>query len=206
VTRWNSDLEEVRHTNIMMGDMQKALSIMLAPEDGIDRKLLSDKNNVAVDKMSLMFLTTETMILRQYECAAEPVLLLSKFFQESIPNAHLVLVHLRARIAEMREMRFMMYSDISHTHGEAITSRVKNEVVLSDEVTDRDDVGGRVEAMSRCIQNFRLIFADDLEVRCKLTSFVDENRVQNVARLPSDIAIAALLHPLLGGKPFVVLD
>lgn len=36
VTRWNSDYEEVKATNIFMGDLMKSLSIMLDEKDGID--------------------------------------------------------------------------------------------------------------------------------------------------------------------------
>ena len=114
VTRWNSEHEEVKHTNIFMGDYQLSLSRMFA-DDGIDRGLLHEGVGVHVDKMRFMFSQTDQMILRQFECAAEPAVLLSKFFQLNIPTAHLVLFHLRVRIAQMRQPSFMMYGDLSHS-------------------------------------------------------------------------------------------
>ena len=207
-TRWSSDHEEVRHTNIMMGDLFRALSIMLA-YDGCDFKLLEDKQGRPVmdkqgrpvEKTSLMFTQTDHMILRQFECGAEPALLLSKFFQMSGPTSHLVLINLRVRIAQMREKRFNMYGDISHsTLLSVITNRKKTEMVLSDDVTERDD--GRSEPMMECVARFWHLFADDLELRCGLTmrSKTNPDRLEPARSLPSDIAIAALLHPLLGGK------
>jgi hypothetical protein len=56
--------------------------------------LLKDANGNPVDKQDLMFLPTDQMILRQYECGSEPVLLLSKFLQLDVSTAHLVLIHL----------------------------------------------------------------------------------------------------------------
>ena len=207
-TRWNSDHEEVKHTNIMMGDLYKALSIMLS-EEGCDFKLLEDKQGRLVcnkqgnpvKKTSLMFTQTDHMILQQYECAAEPALLLSKKFQLSIPTAHLVLINLRVRIAQMREPQFSMYGDISHsTILPVITDRKKTETVVSDDVTERDD--GPVVPMMDCIETFRAVFADDLELRCGLTvrNKTNPDQLEPARSLPSDIAIAALLHPLLGGK------
>jgi hypothetical protein len=181
-----------------MGDLQKSLVIMLG-DNGCDLNLLHDRDGDPVDKMTLMFSATDQMILRQYECGAEPVVLLSKFFQLDVPTAHLVLVHIRARIAQMRQPKFMMYADISHSQMEVLTNRAKTVTVLSDSATDRDD--GPSEPMHPCVADFRSIFADDLEVRCRLVQFSDIERidVEDVPRLDVDIAIACLLHPLVGG-------
>lgn len=198
-TRWNSDHEEVRATNIFMGDLQRSVVIMLG-EGGCDAHLLRDSNGNAVDKSTLMFSPTDQLILRQYECGAEPVVLLSKFFQLDMPTSHLVLVHLRARIAQMRQPKFTMYADISHSRLETLTGRTKTETVLSSDVTDRED-HGRVEIMQPCVEIFRECFADDLEIRCSLRE-IDErdlNLMRNVPALPPDIAVACLLHPLVGG-------
>ena len=61
--------------------------------------------------------------------------------------------------------------------------------------------------MHDSIALFRETFADDLEYRCKLTCYndLDPKELEDVERLPKDIAVAALLHPLLGGKWFCVL-
>lgn len=200
MTRWNSDYDEVKATNIFMGDLQRSLVIMLG-EDGCDRHLLRNQYGETVDKMSLMFSTTDQMILRQYECGSEPVVSLSKFFQMDVPTSHLVLVHLRACIAELRKPKFQMYADISHSPLESLTSRNKTETVLSDEVVDRED-HGRVEVMHKCVAKFRAIFADDLESRSGLVQWDEDNHLvaTPVEELPSDLAISCILHPLVGGK------
>lgn len=200
-TRWNSDHEEVKATNIFMGDYQRSLAIMLG-EGGCDAGLLKDSNGDSVEKISLMFSPRDQMIMRQYECGSEPALLLSKFFQMNVPTSHLVLVHLRARIESMREDKFLMYTDISHSTQEVLSNRVKTEVVLSNDVVDRDDVaGGRVETMQQCVAEFRENFAYDMELRSGLTKVInDEGETDCVEELAPDIAIACLLHPMVGGK------
>lgn len=200
VTRWNSDHDEVKATNIFMGDLQRSIAIMLG-DGGCDKDLLYGSDGSGpVDKVSLMFSPTDQMIMRQYECGAEPVVLLSKFFQLDVPTSHLVLVHLRARIAQMREPKFAMFADISHSNLEDLTNRAKTETVISNDVTERDDLSGRVEPMVHCVSEFRKAFADDLEYRCGLVKDDDDGNVVNVPRLPPDIAVACLLHPLVGGK------
>lgn len=202
-TRWNSDHEEVKSTNIFMGDMQKSLAIMLG-EKGCDVKLLRTPSGETVPKAALQFSSFDRMILRQYECASEPVVLLSKFFQLDVPTSHLVLVHLRARIAQIREPKFAMFADISHSYLEKLSDRKKTEMVVSDEVTDHGE-GGPVESMQVSVANFRTIFADDLEIRCGLTRLDgnDEEVVHDVDAIPSDMAVACLLNPLVGGKSSV---
>jgi hypothetical protein len=76
-----------------MGDLQRSLVIMLG-EKGCNVQLLRDDNGQPVDKMGLMSSPADQMILRQYKCALESVLLLSKFFQLNVLMSHLVLIHL----------------------------------------------------------------------------------------------------------------
>jgi hypothetical protein len=59
VTRWSSEHEEVKHTNIFMGDLQKALSIMLG-DKGCDSKLPEASSG---DTMKFMFSPMDQMIL-----------------------------------------------------------------------------------------------------------------------------------------------
>jgi hypothetical protein len=160
-----------------------------------------------VERMDFMFTPTDQQILRQYECAAEPVVLLSKFFQMNVPTAHLILFHLRVRIADMRKKTFSMYGDISHSDVAVLTNRTRTETVLANDVEHRDDVG-RVEPMANCIQQFRHTFANDLEHRCGLTHWNDDvpSQLTDVKRLPADIAMAALLNPLLGGENHCVIS
>jgi hypothetical protein len=126
------------------------------------------------------------------------VLWRSKFFQLDIPTSHLVLVHLRARIEQLRP-KFAMYTDILHSPLEVLTGQNKTETVLMDEVADRDD-HGRVEAMHRCVAKFQSVFAADLEVRCGLVTKDNGKVLVPVKDLAQDIGISCLLHPLVGGK------
>jgi hypothetical protein len=89
-----------------------------------------------------------------------------------------------------------MYTDISHLNMKLLTGRTKTEMVLSDDVTDRDE-HGRVELMQPCVSRFRLLCAEDLELRCGLDH--DPMLVEDVPNLPTDIAVACLLNPLVGG-------
>lgn len=98
-------------------------------------------------------------------------------------------------------MRFLCcMEDISHSPVEVLTRRAKTITVLSEDVEDRDD--GPSDVMQPCIAQFRSVFADDLEMRCKLVRFIDGDQpnIEDVPRLPVDIAIGCLLNPLLGGK------
>ena len=100
----------------------------------------------------------------------------------------------------MRELKFAMYADISHSNLPVLTNRTKTETVLSNDVTVCDDLAGRVEPMMQCVADFRRIFADDLEYRCGIAVFDPTNKERvEVKCLPQDIAIACLLHPLVGG-------
>jgi hypothetical protein len=190
----------VKATNIFMGDLQRSLVVMLG-DKGCDAGLLKDANGFPIDKQEFMFSPTDKMILRQYECGSEPVVLLSKFFQLNVSTSHLVLVHLRARIAQLREPKFAMFADISHLNQESLTARTKTEMVLSDDVTDREE-HGRVESMQPCVNRFRLLCAEDLELRCGLVRRLETDRtfMEDVPEIPSDIAVACLLNPLVGGK------
>jgi hypothetical protein len=147
-TRWNSNHDKVWAMDIFMGDMQRSLVIMLA-DIGCNRNLLCDADGDPVDKMTLMFSPTDQMILRQYECVAEPVVLLSKFFQLNVPTSHLVLVHLQAQIAQMREPKFHMFADISHSPMEMLTGCNKTEMVLphDDLVDGGGDNHGKCQTM-----------------------------------------------------------
>jgi len=144
-----------------MGDINRALGIMLS-EGGCDVKLLMDKDGDPVDKMELMFTPTDQLILQQYECGAEPCLLLSKFLQMSGASSHHVLFECRVRIQQMHEPKFLMFADISHTNLEDLGKRAKTEMVLSNQVTDREE-SGQIEAMHPCIARFRHLFADNFE-------------------------------------------
>jgi hypothetical protein len=124
-----------------------------------------------------MFLTSDQAILRQYECGAKPVMLLSKFFQMDAPSAHPLLVHLQACIAQLREPKFSMFPDLSQSKLEVLTGCNKTETVLSDDATERDG-HGRDERMHRCIATFQSVFADDLEKHAGLVDVNWENHIR----------------------------
>jgi hypothetical protein len=58
-----------------------------------------------------------------------------------------------------------------------------------------------VEPMQQCVAEFRENFAYDMELRSGLTKVInDEGESDYVEELAPDIAIACLLHPMVGGK------
>jgi hypothetical protein len=144
-----------------MGNLQRSLVLMLE-DDGCDAKLLKDADSKSVvDKTRMMFTPSDQMMLCQYECAAEPVVLLSKFFLLNKPTSHLVIVHLRAQIQQMRELRFNMYEDISHTKMPILTNCWKTETVLAQDVTNRED-HGQVEPMLFPVDVFRALVCNNV--------------------------------------------
>jgi hypothetical protein len=190
---------EVASANKTMGDLNKALALMCC-EEGCDKDLLTDRQGNAVPKTDLLYTPNDQKILRQYECGAEPSLLLSKFFQINGPTSHEVLFHIRARIAQMREDSFAMFEDISHSDLPNLTKRNKTVFVVSSQHDASDEETGRAEQpMDPCIELFRDLFATDLEQRCGLA-----NTDGPVTRLPMDIAVACLLNPLYGGQKRIV--
>ena len=151
-----------------------ALSEMLDPVTGIDCALLKDCNGMEVDRNTLMFVPNELNILRQYECAAEPVMHLSSFFQHTAPTVHHILITLRARIQEMREETFMMYGDISYNEQlPVLTDRKKPEIIGSD--AEKEQHGATVQPMLEEIYHFRknlqTIWSNDVDFHLSETEW-----------------------------------
>ena len=138
----------------------------------------------------------------RYECAAEPVLKLSKFTQLDKPTIHEALFNVRARIDECRDDEFTMYSDISNSELSDLSKRVKSEKVITTYDYDLEERGDTEHRMPECIEKFRYLFADDLELRCKLKYKPNAALLatNDVAQLPRDIAMGCLLNPMYGGK------
>ena len=112
---------------------------------------------------------------------------------------------------EMKQPLFLMYSDISHVPTGDLGKRVKSELVLQNSAVDKHKnvTLGKPEKMLDCIQEFRTIFVTDFQIRNGF-SFIQvnddgEQLLYNEDKLPSDVAVAALLNPLYGGKIRVVL-
>ena len=208
VTRWNSEHKEVSHTNVYMGDLCEAVTKMLAP-GGTDHHLVSetdDEGNL-VDPSCNFLSVYERLVLRMYECAAEPVLKLSKFTQLNKPTIHEALFNVRARIDECRDHEFTMYFDISNSTLPDLSKRVKSEKVIDDVFFAGEARGDTEHEMPACIEQLRDVFADDLELRCKLKYKPDrsEGKVFDMAQLPRDIAMGCLLNPMYGGKLLVFI-
>jgi hypothetical protein len=105
-TRWNSDHQEVKATNIFMSDLQISLQLMIE-DGGCDAHLLKDSNEKETDQFKLMFTPSVQMMFCRFE-------LLSKFFQLALPHSHLVLVHIQIGLNQLRQTKFTMYEDSSH--------------------------------------------------------------------------------------------
>ena len=111
-TRWDSCNREVASLNRIMGDFQKGLQDLI---NGHDKKKLVAKDGTILPKTHFTFTATDRMILRQFECASEPCVKLSKFYQLNDTTSHEVIFVMAAYISLMRESSFVMYDDISHT-------------------------------------------------------------------------------------------
>jgi hypothetical protein len=61
--------------------------------------------------------------------------------------------------------------------------------------------------MQPCVNRFRLLCAEDLEIRCGLVKQLrtDCMLVEDVPEITTDIAVACLLNPLVGGKSHLLL-
>jgi hypothetical protein len=195
VTRWDSSNIEVASVNRIMGDLNKALGLLL---DGDDKRLLVNKDGVVLPRSEFMFTKTDKTILRQFECGSEPCLLLSKFFQLNESTCHETLFVTRARIAQMRETTFEMYGDISHSVVPDLRSRNKTKLVVETLSDATDDVNEKL--MEPCIKLFRELYSDDMEERCGLSEGVGDP----VTKVPTIIGFACLLNPLYGGKMLVL--
>jgi hAT family C-terminal dimerisation region len=206
VTRWNSSHDEVKSTNIFMSDVTIALSEMLDDTKGIDRHLLKETSSQQkIDKHEFTFTPLDKMIYRQYECAAEEVASLSRFFQKSGATAHEQLFEIRYCLQELKKPKFQMYSDISHSDVSDLGKRVKCEVVLENSAVDQHEhTMGKPETMLDCIERFRYLFSQDFAHRIGLIEESQDNHgeaiVIDVPSLPTDISVAALLNPLYGGE------
>jgi hypothetical protein len=195
VTRWDSSNLEVASLNRIMGDFNKALNQLL---DTTDKHLLEERDGAVRPRSDFIFTPNDRTVLRQYECASQPCLLLSKFFQLNAPTVHETLFVIAARLAQMRETSFLMYGDISHTDLPDLTKRTKTIRVVSSEHLEEGEDGQEEQPMDICIQYYRAIYARDMSRRCGLT---DANG-ERVIKLPYILAIGALLNPMLGGTSF----
>jgi hypothetical protein len=95
-----------------------------------------------------------------------------------------------------------MFADISHLNKESLTGCTKMEMVLSDDVTNTDK-HGQVESLQPCVNRSRLLCAKNLELCCGLVGQLETDCMfmEDVPEIPTDIAVACLLNPLLvGGK------
>ena len=195
VTRWDSSNLEVASVNKIMGDFNKALGLLI---DGPDQRLMVNKDGDPLPKSDFIFMKSDKMILRQFEGGSEPCLLLSKFFQLNDSTCHETLFMTRARISQMRELSFPMFGDISHSDVPDLAAQNKTKIVVATLSDATDDANETV--MEPCIRLFRELYADDMEERCGLVEEIGEP----ANKLPTILALSALLNPLYGGKRRIV--
>lgn len=108
VTRWDSWLEEVERSNLIMGDITTTIKGLLAV-GGSDQDLEDKEGVTLTDK--------EKMILRQYEAAALPATVLSKFTQDNDQAWSYVLFHLVHTLQVNRRGCFVMHRGTSDNFG-----------------------------------------------------------------------------------------
>jgi hypothetical protein len=193
-TRWDSTNREVGSLNRIMGDFNKGLHVMMRT---IDKDKLTTKEGKNVPVTDYTFTPHDKMILRQFECASEPCVRLSKFFQINDATSHETIFVTRAYIALMKKSSFTMYDDIAHTDLVDLRKRNKTiHVTSSSHEIVGDDGFSRDIPMEPSIELFRQLYASDLEERC---GFIDPDDGEDSVQLPSETAIALLLNPLYGG-------
>ena len=96
----------------------------------------------------------------------------------------------------MKESMFMMFGDISHSELADLTKRTKTVRVVASYHMGGDEDGQDELSMDMCIEYYRCLYAKDMLRRCGLT---DDNG-ERLEKLPSIMAMAALLNPMYGGK------
>jgi hypothetical protein len=99
-TRWNGTIDETVRAKMIMGDVSETLAILLSP-DGDDIGLLD--NNKLDD---LQYTGEDKMVLRQFEGAAMPAKLYSKFTQDTKETWSYILFESRLAIALSRTDTF----------------------------------------------------------------------------------------------------
>jgi hAT family C-terminal dimerisation region len=176
----------------MMGDLNLALTIII---NGIDKDKLTEGLGIP----DFTFTPGDKLILRQFECGSDPCVQLSKFYQLNQATSHETLFVTAAYIHMMRQSQFLMYDDLSHSELPDLSARKRTvHVVSSRHVTSERDMGRPEQPMDPCIELFRMLYADDMEVRCGFNE-AGEGR-EPATKLPVETAIALLLNPLYGGK------
>jgi hypothetical protein len=92
-TRWNGTIDETVRANMIMGDVSETLEILLSA-GGDDNGMLA---NTSLDE--LRYTAEDKMVLRQFEGAAIPAKLFSKFTQDTKETWSYILFESRLAIA-----------------------------------------------------------------------------------------------------------
>jgi hypothetical protein len=92
-TRWNGKINETVRANMIMGDVSETLEILLSA-GGDDNGMLA---NTSLDE--LRYTAEDKMVLRQFEGAAIPAKLFSKFAQDTKETWSYILFESRLTIA-----------------------------------------------------------------------------------------------------------
>ncbi|KAL7502257.1 hypothetical protein ACHAXN_000889, partial [Cyclotella atomus] len=197
-TRWDNCIEEAKRANTIMGDACETIEKLLSP-DGDDRDMLTAEEASAEDYTRLNYTESDKMILRQFECAAEPAITFSKFTQDRRETFSYVFYESRKTIAQSRRDTFSMYNDVSHMSRTVdLRNRGPKTVLVKRATAVVDDAVAReysqVIDIDPLIETYRVEYAKDLETRLNL----------NVTKLPPALAISTLLNPLFGLEATIV--
>lgn len=95
--RWNSSLDETARSNMIMGDVEDTQNVLLA-SDGDDYDLLTNEEKDSGDISRLTHTPHNKKILRQFEGAATPAKVFSKFLQDREHAPPYVLMEARLAI------------------------------------------------------------------------------------------------------------
>lgn len=221
--RWNSFVDEAKRACEMMGDLGDTIDVLLA-KDGDDYDLLTQEEKQSGDTSRLTYTACNKKILRQYEGAATPGKMFSKFLQDRRNTVSYVLIEARLAVQSASSDWFPIHSgksllytsllpifvfdlirniclasDISHMDRTTdLRKRGEKTVLVKKEgaVIDEETLKNyvKVEVMDSTVAEYCKIYAEDLAHRLQLTE----------RQLPEALGTTALLNPLFGPKSKIV--
>ncbi len=108
-TRWDNFIEEAKRAVTIMGDVCETNVKLLGPGGDVCN-LLTPAEAAAKYYSRLTYTDLDKMILHQFECAAGPEIIFSKFIQDNRDTSSYVLFESRRTVAQSREDNFSMFN------------------------------------------------------------------------------------------------
>lgn len=191
-------MDKTVRANIIMGDVSKAVSRMLA-SGRVDKDLLMDKDGKVISKDNLSYTSAGKAVLRQYKGVMAPSYKKSMFAQDKGITIHHHLFEIRYTVQQMEADHFSIPADISHkVHTQNLMKHKRKDLVKAAECSavGKESEHKQVIEIKSCIANARQLYQKDISMRMGLLDADGDD----VEKLPDVIAIPALLNPLMVKK------